>query len=168
MTEPDAAPRPSSLVSRALLAANIVAALMFAAVFLIFCLKIGMRYIAHNELAWPDEVSIILFIWIIFWANAFILSDRDHIRFDLLVLAMPPGGRRIMAMLRALLIGGIFAAATPASIGYIRFLWREHTPVLGLPLSWVYACFGLFMVTVPLRAAWSLARLCGRRWRAEL
>jgi TRAP-type C4-dicarboxylate transport system permease small subunit len=168
MPEPAAPSVLWRVATRATLAANIVAAVMFAAVFLIFCLKIGMRYIAHNELAWPDEVSIILFIWIIFWANALILSDRDHIRFDLLVLAMPPAGRRIMALLRALLIGGIFAAATPPSIGYIRFLWREHTPVLGLPLSWVYACFGLFMIAVPLRAAWSLVRLCGRHWRTEL
>lgn len=149
-------------------AAQLVSAAMFAGVFGLFLYKIAARYLAGNEAAWTDELSVILFIWIIFWANALILSDRDHIRFDLLVLAMPPAGRRIMALLRALLIGGIFAAATPPSIGYIRFLWREHTPVLGLPLSWVYACFGLFMIAVPLRAAWSLVRLCGRHWRTEL
>ena len=46
------------------MAAELVAALMFACVFLIFCVKIVMRYVGHNELAWTDEVSIILFIWI--------------------------------------------------------------------------------------------------------
>ncbi len=129
---------------------------MFAGVFAIFCAKIFMRYALHDEMAWADEVSIILFIWIIFWANAFILTEHDHIRFDLVTHAAGQRLRRIMAMLRAVLIGGIFAAAAPTTIGYIRFLWRERTPVLELPLDWVYCCFGIFVVSVPVRYAWSL------------
>jgi TRAP-type C4-dicarboxylate transport system permease small subunit len=153
------------LLGLARLVANLVAAAMFAAVFVIFCAKIVARYGGHAEMAWADEVSIILFIWIIFWANAFILTERDHIRFDLVTHAVSPRIRRPMAIARALLIGGIFAYATPATLDYIRFLWRERTPVLELPLDWVYLCFGVFVVTVPLRAAWSIWRLAGRTWR---
>jgi TRAP-type C4-dicarboxylate transport system permease small subunit len=149
------------------LAANIVAALMFAAVFLIFCVKIAMRYGAHDAMAWADEVSIILFIWIIFWANAFILGERDHIRFDLVTHAIrSPRIRRIMEVARGLLIGGLFLYAIPATVGYIAFLWRERTPVLNLPLDWVYLCFGIFVVTVPLRAAWTIVRLVRPGWRS--
>ena len=69
---------------------------------------------------------------------------------------------------RAVLIGGVFAWALPGSLGYIRFLWREHTPVLNLPLDVVYSCFGVFLVAVILRAAMSAARLVGARWREEI
>ena len=141
---------------------------MFAAVFLIFCAKIVARYVEHAEMAWADEVSIILFIWIIFWANTAILGERDHIRFDLVTHAVPPAARRWMGVVRSLLFAGLFAYAAPATIDYILFLWRERTPVLGLRLDIVYMCFGVFIVSVPLRAAWSVVRLCGRDWRSHI
>ncbi len=146
----------AALIQAGRLSANLVAALMFVAVFGIFCIKIAMRYALHDEMAWADEVSIILFIWIIFWANAFILDEHDHIRFDLATHAAPPRLRRAMAIARSVLIGGLFLYATPATLGYIRFLWRERTPVLELPLDDVYLCFGVFVVTVPLRCAWGI------------
>ncbi len=150
------------------LAARIMAALMFAAVFIIFCLKIVMRYGEHNEMAWADEVCIILFIWIIFWANAFILADREHIKFDLVTHVVSPTVQRWMAVVRSILVGGIFLYAAPATLDYILFLWRERTPVLELRLDYVYLCFGIFVVTVPIRAAWRLWRLVGKDWRAQI
>jgi TRAP-type C4-dicarboxylate transport system permease small subunit len=145
-------------------AARLVAAAMFAGVFLVFCGEILMRYLAHDELAWAGEVTSILFIWIIFWADSFLLGERDHIRFDLLCHAVPPPVRRLMALVRALLLGGLFLCGAPATISYLMFLWREQTPVLGLPLDWVYSIFGVFVISVPLRAAWSIRGLLGRSW----
>ena len=158
----------SRLLSGARRAADVVACLMFAAVFVIFIVKIVARYIGGAEMVWADEVCIILFIWIVFWAGSFILADRDHIRFDLIYHAMPPGGRRVMAVLRSMLVGGLFLYAAPATISYIRFLWRERTPVLELRLDGVYAIFGVFVVSVAVRAAWSLWRLAGPAWRSQL
>lgn len=149
-------------------AAELVVALMFAAVFVIFIFKIVMRYLEHDEAAWSDEVSVILFVWIIFWASALVVRERDQISFDLVYRILPPGGRRVMAVLRLLLVGGIFLWAAPGAIDYILFLWRERTPVLGLRLDWVYSCFGLFMVAVVIRSAVALAALLGRGWRAKL
>ena len=74
----------------------------------------------------------------------------------------------IVALIRAFLIGGIFAWALPGSLDYIRFLWREHTPVLNLPLDLVYSCFGLFLVAVIARAAVTAAKLVGSHWRSEI
>ena len=146
-------------------AASLVAGVLFVAVFLVFDWKIVLRYLEHDSAAWGDEVSVILFIWIVFWANAFVVPDRQQITFDLLYHPAPAPVRRVMAIARFLLVGGVFAAALPGSIDYILFLWRERTPVLGLRLDWVYSCFGLFMAAVIVRAGWSLWRLLGPRWR---
>ncbi len=51
-------------------AAEAVSSAMFVAVFLIFNYKIASRYLWRDEPAWADEVSVILFIWIVFWASA--------------------------------------------------------------------------------------------------
>lgn len=159
---------PARLLRLARVAADVVAAAMFAAVFLIFCAKIVARYGEHAEMAWADEVSIILFIWIVFWANTFMLSDRDHIRFDLVTHAVPPGARRAMGIVRGVLLAGLFLYVTPGTMDYILFLWRERTPVLGWRLDYVYMCFGVFIATVPLRAAWGVVQLCGSRWRTHI
>ena len=149
-------------------AANAAAVLMFAAVFLIFCFKIALRYIAHDSMAWADEVSIILFVWIVFWANALILRERDHIRFDLIYVLLPPNGRRAFAILRAILLGAIFLYALPPTLDYILFLWREKTAVLGLRLDRIYLCFPLFVAAVVIRAAADLALLLTPRWREHI
>lgn len=148
--------------------ADLVAVVMFAAVFVIFCFKIALRYVAHESMAWADEVSIILFVWIVFWANALMLRERDHIRFDLVYVLLPPGGRRALALLRAVLLGGIFLYALPPTFDYILFLWRERTAVLGWRLDQVYSCFIVFVAAVVVRAAADLVLLLTPRWRAHI
>jgi TRAP-type C4-dicarboxylate transport system permease small subunit len=149
-------------------AAELIACALFASVFAVFVYKIVMRYAAHDPIAWADEVSVILFVWVIFWANAFVVGDRQQITFDLVYQLLPQRAKRAAAMARLLLIGGLFAAALPGVVDYILFLWRERTPVLGLRLDLVYACFGLFVAAVGVRAAAGLAGLIGARWREHL
>src|SRR3954469_2184582 len=110
--------------ARARRLANLVSGAMFAAVFLIFNYKIITLYLEHDEAAWADEVSVILFVWIIFCASAFIVRHREQITFDLAYRPLPPRGKRIFAIARHLLIVGIFIWSLPGSIDYILFLWR--------------------------------------------
>ena len=148
--------------------AQAIASLLFAGVFLVFCYKIIMRYAAHDAVAWADEICVVLFIWIIFWANALLVPDAAQIRFDLLYRAFGPSGQRWIALLRAALIGGLLATSLPGVIDYTLFLWRERTPVLGLRLDYVYACFGLFVAASVVRAVYQILRLLGRNWRRAL
>lgn len=158
----------AALVTRLRQLADLIACAMFAAVFVIFNYKIFTRYFEHAEAVWADEVSLILFVWIIFWANAFLVRDREQITFDLVYRLLPVPIKRIVAFGRAAMIGGIFAFALPGSLDYIRFLWRERTPVLNLPLDIVYACFGVFLIAVVVRSLASALRLIGPRWRAQI
>lgn len=144
--------------------AEAVAGAMLVAVFVIYDFNIVMRYAFDRPPAWAEELTAILFVWIIFWANALLVPDAVQIRFDLIVQMLPAPARRACAVLRNLVVGGLFAAGAPAAIGYIAFLRRQATPVLGWRLDAVYACFGLFMVAVVVRAALALFRLAGRGW----
>jgi TRAP-type C4-dicarboxylate transport system permease small subunit len=163
---PPATPEPAATRLRQI--ADCIACAMFAAVFLIFNYKIFTRYFEHDEAVWADEVLVILFIWIIFWANAFLVRDREQITFDLIYRLLPPGAQRGVALARVILIGSIFACGLPGSLDYIRFLWREHTPVLNLPLDYVYSCFGLFLIAVIVRSILAAAKLAGPRWRDQI
>jgi TRAP-type C4-dicarboxylate transport system permease small subunit len=148
--------------------AKLIASLMFACVFVAFIYKIVMRYAAGDAVAWADEISVVLFVWIIFWANAFVVEDRRQIRFDLVVRLLPPAGRRAAAIARVIIIGGLFLWALPGVIDYIAFLWRERTPVLSLRLDFVYVCFGFFVVAVVARSAIELLHLVRPGWRRHI
>jgi TRAP-type C4-dicarboxylate transport system permease small subunit len=141
---------------------------MFIAVFVAFLYKIVMRYAAGDAVAWADEASVVLFIWIVFLANGLVVDDRRQISFDLLYRHLPERGQRVMAVTRIVLVGCIFAYALPAAVDYILFLWRERTPVMRLRLDEIYACFALFMLAVIIRMAFRLRLLMSARWRQGL
>jgi TRAP-type C4-dicarboxylate transport system permease small subunit len=154
----------SRLGSGIMHAADAVCAAMFVGVFLIFSYKIARRYVPPQDaVAWADEVSVILFIWIVFIANAFIVDDRRQISFDLIHRNLSARGQRVIEIIRMLLVGGIFAAAVAGAFDYILFLWRERTPVLQLRLDYVYICFGIFMLAVLARYAVRTAGLLLQR-----
>jgi TRAP-type C4-dicarboxylate transport system permease small subunit len=141
---------------------------MFVLVFAAFLYKIFMRYVVGDAVAWADEVTVVLFIWIVFIANAFLVPDRRQICFDLIDRNLPDGGRRAVAILRMTLIGGILLWSLPGALDYIHFLWRERTPVLLWRLDLVYSCFGIFLVATLLRMAMRIVALARPGWRARL
>jgi TRAP-type C4-dicarboxylate transport system permease small subunit len=149
-------------------AASLIASAMFACVFAAFIYKIVMRYVAHDAVAWADEVSVVLFVWMIFWANAFVVPDRRQIRFDLVVRLLPPPWQRVAAIARLVIIGGLFLWALPGVVDYVAFLWRERTPVLSLRLDFVYACFALFAAAVVVRSGIELYQLARPGWRQHV
>lgn len=145
-------------------AADILTSLMFAGVFLIFCYKIARRYIPPQDaVAWADEVSVILFIWIVFIANGYLMDERRQITFDLVHRHLSPPSQRRMEIVRMILVGGLFLVSFYGAFDYIRFLWRERTPVLQWRLDIIYFCFGLYMLAIIVRYAVRIAELVLKR-----
>jgi TRAP-type C4-dicarboxylate transport system permease small subunit len=155
--------RIAQAVSRCVEAAVVV---MFAVVFAVFIYKIIMRYAAGDAVAWADEISVVLFVWIVFLTNGFVLEDPRQITFDLIHRNLPARGQRLVEFVRGLIVCGIIICALPGAIDYTLFLWRERTPVLRWRLDIVYACFALFLLAVVVRMAWQLIGLVAARRRA--
>jgi len=45
----------------------------------LFGFKIVMRYAFGDSVAWADELGVLLFIWVIFWGCAFVVTDREQL-----------------------------------------------------------------------------------------
>lgn len=139
--------------------ADTVGAGLFAALFVVFLVQIAARFGFNRPLPWTDELAVVLYVWVILWAAAFMVPAREHVVFDLVYHAMGPRARRGMQIVGALLIGGLAAWALPGSWDYVRFMAREGTPVLGLPFSWVFLPFVALLCALVVRSAWQLWRL---------
>ena len=137
--------------------ANAFGGLLYVVLFLIFILQVVARFVFNQPLPWTDELVVILYIWVILWAAAFMVPEREHVVFDLVYHAASPQVRRLMRITSHLMIGGLAAWALPASWSYIHFMAREGTPVLGLPFMWVFLPFALLLVSLIARGIWQIA-----------
>jgi TRAP-type C4-dicarboxylate transport system permease small subunit len=136
--------------------ADAIGAGLFALMLVVFLVQIVARFVFNRPLPWTDELAVVLYVWVILWAAAFMVPTREHVVFDLVYNAVGPRTRRAMQAVGALLIGVLAAWALPGSWDYVRFMAREGTPVLGLPFSWVYLPFVALLVTLLLRSGWRL------------
>jgi len=147
---------------------EIVAAAVFALLFLTFVFQVGMRFLFDRPLAWSDELIVILYILIVFWSAATLLDEKDHVMLDLVYAALPPRGQRVFALVGAGGTASLLLILLPQAWDYVRFMGREKTPVLDIPFSWVFAPFLLFIALVALRYVVKFVRLVGSGWQRQL
>jgi TRAP-type C4-dicarboxylate transport system permease small subunit len=138
--------------------AEAVAAALFAALFAVFIVQITARFVFHRPLPWTDEVAVMLYVWVILWAAAFVVREREHVMFDLVWNLAGRRARQGMRVAGHLMIGTLAAWALPATLDYLRFMGREGTPVLGVPFLWVFLPFGFLFAALVVRSAWGIRR----------
>ena len=136
--------------------ADAVGVVLFAALFLVFLVQIAARFGFNRPLPWTDELAVVLYVWVILWAAAVMVPEREHVVFDLVWNAAAPRARRFMRVAGNLLVGGLAAWALPACWDYVRFMAREGTPVLGLPFMLDFLPFVLLLAALVIRSAWAV------------
>lgn len=138
--------------------ANAIGGGLFLTLFVVFVIQVTARFGFNKPLAWTDELAVILYVWIILWAAAFVVPEREHVAFDLLWNSAGPRTRRVMQMVGHTLIGGLALCAVPATWDYVYFMKREGTPVLGLPFMAVFLPFVFLLVALVVRSVWAIWR----------
>lgn len=136
-----------------------IAAAMLAAMFLTFVLQIFGRYVLVSPFGWTLELCLALWIWIVFWGNAFVVRDRDHVRFDILYFAVPKGPRKVLALISAGAIAVGMAISFLPTWDYIDFLRIKKSATLKLPMRDLFSVYAVFMIAVGLRSAWSFVQI---------
>jgi TRAP-type C4-dicarboxylate transport system permease small subunit len=139
--------------------ADAIGAGLFAVLFAVFIVQIVARFGFDKPLPWTDELAVILYVWVILWAAAFMVPAREHVVFDLVYNALGTRTRRGMLLLGAVLIGALAAWALPGSWDYVRFMGREGTPVLGWSFMAVFMPFVLLLAALVVRNAWLAWRM---------
>ena len=139
-------------------AANAIGGGLFLTLFIVFVIQVTARFGFNKPLAWTDEAAVILYVWIILWASAFVVPEREHVVFDLLWNSVSQRARQAMQIVGNLALGGLAACGIPASWDYVHFMQREGTPVLGVPFMWVFLPFVLLLVALVWRAVVAIWR----------
>ncbi|QDG78487.1 TRAP transporter small permease [Labrenzia sp. PHM005] len=138
-----------------------VAAAMLAAMFFTFLLQIFSRYVLVTPFGWTLELCLILWVWIVFFGNAFIVHEKDHVTFDILYLAMPRRGQKTLALIAAASIVAGMAWSFLPTWDYIDWMKIRKTttvenPLTGkkIPLRTIFSIYLIFMIAIIIRYSW--------------
>src|SRR5215207_4376573 len=84
---------------------------LLATMFVALIVQVVFRYFVNMPMGWTDELSLICWTWLVLWGAAFVVRERDEIRFELLHASMLPPIRRGMTLIAAAALIGLFAAS---------------------------------------------------------
>ena len=136
-----------------------VAAGLLAVMFVAFILQIVFRYLFNFPIGWSTELTILTWVYLVLWGSAFVLTEKEEIRFDLIYGSVGPRARIAMAVIFSISIVVLYSIALPATWSYVSFMKVEKSSYLKIPLHWLYSIYLVFCVAVIVRYLWLLSRL---------
>jgi C4-dicarboxylate transporter DctQ subunit len=131
-----------------------IAAAMLAVMFLAFIIQIFFRYVANFPVGWTQELSVILWLWLVLFGAAFVVREREEIRFDIIYGGVGPKARRIMCVITAVALIALYGISLPAVVDYVTFMKVEKTAYLKIRFDWLYSIYIVFVVAVIIRYIW--------------
>ena len=109
------------------------------------------RYVFNYPLGWTEEVSLIAWIWCTLWGAAFVLREKDEVRFDIFYSSLSERTRCVFTVITGIAAIVLFGIALPAVISYVMFLKVEKSAYLGIRLDYLYSIYIVFSVGVIVR-----------------
>ncbi|HEY2884459.1 MAG TPA: TRAP transporter small permease subunit [Rhizomicrobium sp.] len=128
-----------------------VAVALIATMFISFLLQIGFRYFLNRPLGWTEEVTVLCWLWGVLWCAAFVLSDHEEIRFDIVYELVPKRVRRTFTVISSIALILLLAISLPATWHYVVFMKREHSAYLHMRFDALYSIYLIFAVACIVR-----------------
>jgi C4-dicarboxylate transporter, DctQ subunit len=132
---------------------------LLAVMFVAFIVQIVFRYVLNFPIGWTSELTVAAWLWLVLWGSAFVLKEKEEIRFDLLYAAAGRRTRIVMGAVFALAAVVLYGASLKASIAYVSFMKVERSSYLKIRMDWLFSIYVIFLVAVIVRYLWLLWRL---------
>ncbi|MDX6749652.1 TRAP transporter small permease [Geminicoccaceae bacterium 1502E] len=124
---------------RGLVAANrFVIAGLLAVMAVLVVGNVVLRYLFGTSLSWVEELTRYMMIWTAWLGAGLAFRSGTHVAVEVLQDALPAPCRRLLRQAILALAMLFMAVIVWLGIRYAVFAWRQHSPVLGLPLGMVY------------------------------
>ena len=131
-----------------------VAVILLSVMFVKFIVQIFARYVLNNLVGWSEEVVVTTWLWTVLWGAAFILSEKEEIRFDIIYSNLSEGMRRIFTVITGAVLILLYGISLPASYAYISFMKVERSAYLHVPINWMYSIYVIFAAACICRYCW--------------
>ena len=136
-------------------AENVIAALL-AIMFLAFIIQIVFRYALKFPMGWTSELTVIMWLWLVLFGAAFVVTEKEEIRFDLIYGALGRRGRLVTMLVTGIFLIAMYVLSFPAVLDYVLFMKVQETAYLDIRFDVLYIIYPVFAVAVIVRYAWLL------------
>lgn len=121
---------------------------LMATMFTAFIVQIGSRYVFNAPVDWTYEIILVTWLWAVFWGSAFLLEDKDHVKFDVIYNMGGEKTRRVYALVSALALAIGFLVSLPATYDFISFKKIRSSDMLGIRLDVLFSVYLIFLVAL--------------------
>lgn len=129
-----------SVHAQVLRVVSVVTGALTGGLVLLVCANVFARYVLAAGILWSEELSRLLFVWVVF-LGAYIALCRDgHMAVVMVINKIDPAGRRwvrlfglILVLILLVILGFAGARLTWTTYGFGR-----QTPILGISAAWGY------------------------------
>lgn len=136
-----------------------VAVALLGTMFVCFIIQIFFRYVLNYPVGWTEEVSILTWLWTVLWGAAFVISEREEVRFDIIYSAVSENARRAFTIITGAALIFLYGVSMPAAYSFVAFMKVERSAYLHVPINYLYSIYVIF-------AAACIGRYCWLVWRA--
>lgn len=114
------------------------AVLVLIEIVLLFC-GVIWRYVLNNPLVWTNELSGILFLWLVSLGTVIALRQSEHMRMTVFVGRLRPRNQRLLMRASGLVVAIVTAVLLVTGYGYMQEQAAITMPTLQIPGSWEIA-----------------------------
>ena len=112
-------------------------AMLALAIVLVVSLLIGIffRYIIGQALSWPEELSMLLFTWLVLLTSSLGVREGFHVRLSILFERLPSPIRKVLARLITMVITGFGAILIYSGNDLVVRTGGHISATIGYPLE---------------------------------
>lgn len=134
--------------------ASLVTILCAGGLVALVCTNVFARYVLAISILWSEELSRLLFVWVVFLGAYVALYRKAHMAVVIVIEALPPTTRRVLVLLGLVLVLAFLAVIgfAGARLAWTAYSFGRQTPILGISAAWGY-------LSVPVSSALMSLRL---------
>ena len=131
-----------------------VAVALLSIMFATFIIQIFSRYVLNYPIGWSEEVVITMWLWTVLWGAAFVLTEKEEIRFDIIYSNLSERMRRAFTVITGAALVLLYGISLPAAYSYVSFMKVERSAYLHVPINYMYSVYLIFAVACIVRYCW--------------
>ena len=100
-------------------------------------ISVFFRYVVGQALSWPEEISLIIFAWLVLLTGSLGVREEFHVKLTVFAARLPQRFHRILKKLITSLIALFGLILVYSGYDLVQRTAEHLTPTLRLPLDWV-------------------------------
>jgi TRAP-type C4-dicarboxylate transport system permease small subunit len=111
--------------------------MLILGIMLILCLltAVFFRYVVGYALSWPEELSMLLFTWVVFLAGSLGVREGFHVRLTFILKRLPPSVQNVMSIIITAFIISFGAVLLYSGKDMVSRTFGSVSATIGYPMA---------------------------------